>query len=107
MIAGARRIIQSDLGQRTSGGGLQTSDLKEAARGVGKSVMAGNAENGRRDRGEAQIAKNRHRGSGRPLSPATPPYMRVRIRRFRKIEPVRAGGSIRRSPRGLRRSPGC
>lgn len=25
---------------------------------------------------------NRHRGSGRPLSPATPPYMRVRIRRF-------------------------
>src|SRR5215831_19589560 len=27
-------------------------------------------------------AQNRHRGSGRPLSPATPPYMRVRIRRF-------------------------
>src|SRR6266446_9337244 len=25
---------------------------------------------------------NRHRGSGHPLSPATPPYMRVRIRRF-------------------------
>jgi len=25
---------------------------------------------------------NRHRGSGRPLSPATPPYMRVRVRRF-------------------------
>jgi hypothetical protein len=24
----------------------------------------------------------RHRGSGRPLSPATPPYMRVRVRRF-------------------------
>jgi len=27
-------------------------------------------------------AINRHRGSGHPLSPATPPYMRVRIRRF-------------------------
>ena len=26
--------------------------------------------------------RNRHRGSGRPLSPATPPYKRVRIRRF-------------------------
>ena len=25
---------------------------------------------------------NRHRGTGRPASPATPPYMRVRIRRF-------------------------
>jgi len=29
---------------------------------------------------------NRHRGSGRPLSPATPPYMRVRIRRFSSVE---------------------
>ena len=29
---------------------------------------------------------NRHRGSGRPLSPATPPDMRVRIRRFGWIE---------------------
>src|SRR5258705_13355924 len=30
---------------------------------------------------------NRHRGSGHPLSPATPPYMRVRIRRFSGWEP--------------------
>ncbi len=30
---------------------------------------------------------NRHRGSGRPLAPATPPYMRVRIRRFDKLVP--------------------
>src|SRR5207245_10083585 len=30
-------------------------------------------------------APNRHRGSGRPLSPATPPDMRVRIRRFRGL----------------------
>jgi hypothetical protein len=29
---------------------------------------------------------NRHRGSGHPLSPATPPYMRVRIRRFSSVE---------------------
>ncbi|MGC2331396.1 MAG: response regulator transcription factor [Candidatus Acidiferrales bacterium] len=28
---------------------------------------------------------NRHRGSGHPLSPATPPYMRVRVRRFRRL----------------------
>jgi hypothetical protein len=28
---------------------------------------------------------NRHRGSGRPLSPATPPDMRVRIGRFRGL----------------------
>src|ERR1035437_4195806 len=32
------------------------------------------------------FAANRHRGSGRPLSPATPPYMRVRIRRFSSVE---------------------
>ncbi len=36
---------------------------------------------------ETQVAHvlgqaNRHRGEGRPSSPATPPYMRVRIRRF-------------------------
>src|SRR5947208_2618222 len=30
--------------------------------------------------------KNRHRGSGHPLAPATPPYMRVRIRRFGRVE---------------------
>jgi len=30
---------------------------------------------------------NRHRGSGHPLSPATPPYMRVRIRRFSELSP--------------------
>ena len=29
---------------------------------------------------------NRHRGSGHPLSPATPPDMRVRIRRFSSVE---------------------
>src|SRR5437870_11572117 len=29
---------------------------------------------------------NRHRGSGHPLSPATPPYMGVRIRRFSSVE---------------------
>jgi hypothetical protein len=30
-------------------------------------------------------ASNRHRGSGRPLTPATPPDMRVRIGRFRGL----------------------
>src|SRR5208282_5581467 len=35
-------------------------------------------------------AYNRHRGSGRPLAPATPPYMRVRIRRFGGVELPRA-----------------
>src|SRR6266568_2746441 len=29
---------------------------------------------------------NRHRGSGHPLSPATPPDLRVRIRRFSSVE---------------------
>jgi hypothetical protein len=29
---------------------------------------------------------NRHRGSSHPLLPATPPYMRVRIRRFDKVK---------------------
>jgi hypothetical protein len=33
------------------------------------------------------MPQNRHRGSGHPLSPATPPYMRVRIRRFDKLVP--------------------
>jgi hypothetical protein len=36
---------------------------------------------------EDNTASNRHRGSGRPLSPATPPYMRVRIRRFSELSP--------------------
>jgi len=31
---------------------------------------------------------NRHRGSGHPLSPATPPDMRVRIGRFRGLREV-------------------
>ena len=35
---------------------------------------------------------NRHRGSGHPLSPATPPYMRVRIRRFDQLIPRSACG---------------
>jgi hypothetical protein len=42
------------------------------------------------------LSENRHRGSGYPLSPATPPGMRVRTGRFRKIEPLRAGGPIHR-----------
>jgi hypothetical protein len=33
-------------------------------------------------------AANRHRGNGRPSSPATPPYVRVRIRRFRKFTQI-------------------
>jgi serine/threonine protein kinase len=60
----------------------------------------------KRLRRELESGTNRHRGSGRPLSPATPPGMRVRTGRFRKIKPWRAGGSIRRSPQGLRRSTG-
>ncbi len=32
--------------------------------------------------------ENRHRGSGHPLSPATPPYMQVRIRRFATLSPA-------------------
>jgi hypothetical protein len=47
------------------------------------------------DRLPSSLVFNRHRGSGHPLSPATPPGMRVRTGRFRKIEPLRAGGSIR------------
>ena len=31
------------------------------------------------------IRIDRHRGSGCPLTPATPPYVRVRIRRFEKL----------------------
>jgi VWFA-related protein len=42
-------------------------------------------------------AVNRHRGSGCPLSPATPPDMRVRIRRFRGLRI--ASGQARESKR--------
>jgi hypothetical protein len=47
----------------------------------------GNAERSDRRRAEGEgtsaiFRSNRHRGTGRPASPATPPYMRVRIRRF-------------------------
>ena len=61
---------------------------------------------------------NRHRGSGRPLSPATPPYMRVRIRRFRglrmaieqprKTERVKVGDRKRDGQgRAARQTPGA
>ena len=46
---------------------------------------------------------DRHRGSGRRLTPATPPCMRVRTRRFDWLrqEPVRElGGAAFRAPRG-------
>src|SRR5882757_2124041 len=46
--------------------------------------------------------KNWHRGSGRPLSPATPPYMRVRIRRFSELSP-----NVTRHPRTVVRCTGC
>ena len=64
--------------------------------------------------------ENRHRGSGHPLTPATPPDMRVRIGRFRglrkaieqprKAERVEVGkrkrvcqsGTIRQSPGTVR-----
>src|SRR5580692_11811140 len=64
--------------------------------------------------------QNRHRGSGRPLSPATPPDMRGRIGRFsglrqaigqpRKTERVevgerkrdRQGWAVRHTPRAVR-----
>jgi hypothetical protein len=35
--------------------------------------------------GRTLTRHDRHRGSGHPLSPATPPYMRVRVRRFRGL----------------------
>jgi len=62
------------------------------------------------------IAANRHRGSGHPLAPATPPDMRVRIGRFRGLgqaieesrktervkvadgKRVRQGGTLRQMP---------
>jgi hypothetical protein len=31
---------------------------------------------------------DRHRGSGRPLTPATPPCIRVRTRRFEMVTPT-------------------
>jgi hypothetical protein len=36
---------------------------------------------------EPWLGGNRDRGSGRPLSPATPPDVRVRIGRFSKLSP--------------------
>ena len=62
--------------------------------------------------------QNRHRGSGHPLSPATPPDMRVRIGRFRglrraivesrKAERVEVGDGKRvRQGRALRQVPGA
>ena len=41
---------------------------------------------------------DRDRGSGYPLAPPTPPYIRSRIRRFRDLSPEEAGGSTRVSP---------
>jgi hypothetical protein len=61
---------------------------------------------------------NRHRGSGRPLSPATPPYMRVRVRRFnglrwtseqpRKTDGVKVGDRKRNGQgRAVGKTPGA
>ena len=50
--------------------------------------------------------RNRDRGDDHSSAPPTPPYKRVRIRRLRKIKPLRAGESIRLSPQELRRSAG-
>jgi len=69
-------------------------------------------------RGRPRSCKNRHRGSGHPLSPATPPDMRVRIGRFRglrraieesrKAERVEVGDGKRvRQGRALRQVPGA
>jgi hypothetical protein len=44
-----------------------------------KAIFAGTVNSQIRARG---LLPNRHRGTGRPASPATPPDMRVRIRRF-------------------------
>jgi len=41
----------------------------------------------KRRRAAARGTTNRHRGESRLSSPATPPYMRVRIRRFDKLVP--------------------
>ena len=42
-----------------------------------------------RERRRSREPLYRHRGSGRPLSPATPPDMRVRIGRFRGLRIAR------------------
>ncbi|MGA2949595.1 MAG: hypothetical protein ABSD86_19815, partial [Candidatus Sulfotelmatobacter sp.] len=44
-----------------------------------KAIFAGTVNSQIRARG---LLPNRHRGAGHPASPATPPDMRVRIRRF-------------------------
>jgi len=58
--------------------GAKRKPLTEEAYGLG----AGFCQEGQTDSRMMTEPINRHRGSGRPLSPATPPYMRVRIRRF-------------------------
>ncbi|MGA8622243.1 MAG: hypothetical protein WB660_27445, partial [Candidatus Sulfotelmatobacter sp.] len=54
-------------------GSLETPPRPKTGSGLG-------CRPGRNDK--ASFVANRHRGTGRPASPATPPDMRVRIRRF-------------------------
>jgi len=62
---------------------------------AGAQVHASRLIHGDRYRGgRGTSVCNRHRGSGRPLSPATPPDMRVRIRRFRGLRSVIVQGDL-------------
>ncbi len=67
---------------------------------------------GRPKRADRNIraTRDRHRGSGHPLSPATPSYMRVRVRRFSSVElkkrPAVAADRARRSKRQGKRMAG-
>jgi hypothetical protein len=65
----------------------QTSDAVGRRQASTFQALAGLSNNDRTP--AASSPKNRDRGSGHPLAPPTPPYRRVRIRRFSKLSPQR------------------
>ena len=89
--------------ERFAAGALARYSITEAPTSPGKAIA--HAISSRRSLA-AKCASQSALGARSPHSPATPPGMRVRTGRFRKVEPLRAGGSSRPSPQGLRRSTG-
>jgi hypothetical protein len=88
MLQRIRKVMQDEChGGKIGGEGCEVE--------VDETLIGGKARNMHYDR-KVRMQKegrntgnktpvDRHRGGGRPPTPATPPYVRVRIRRFEKL----------------------
>ena len=86
-----RKLVKLALGDRSKGAPL--ADRKALENRFGFPVFKTSDHTSRLYRGALNVKRlnlrgfDRDRGSGCPPSPPTPPYIRVRIRRFGKLSP--------------------